>query len=159
MSDFTPITTQEEFDAAIGPRIKRERETVTREFQEKLDTALKENAECKEKITGYEKSLGEAEEKIKGHDKVVADLKAQVSRYEADSVKTRIAHEVGIPHELASRLSGEDEEAIRKDAECISKLLGQQGYKAPPLRSTEEGEVSQKQAAYKTMLNNLTGGE
>ena len=32
MSDFTPITTQEEFDKAIGERLKRERETVKKEY-------------------------------------------------------------------------------------------------------------------------------
>ena len=28
MAEFTPITTQEDFDKAIGERLKRERETV-----------------------------------------------------------------------------------------------------------------------------------
>ena len=32
MAEFTPITTQEDFDKAIGERIKRERETVKKEL-------------------------------------------------------------------------------------------------------------------------------
>ena len=78
------------------------------------------------------------------------------------SVKTRIAHEFGIPYELASRLSGEDEDAIRKDAETLSQLIGQQvRHKAPPLRSTEplnlEGDATK--AALKRTLRGLDKGE
>ena len=32
MAEFTPITTQEDFDKAIGERLKRERETVKKEY-------------------------------------------------------------------------------------------------------------------------------
>lgn len=35
----------------------------------------------------------------------------------------RIAHENGIPFELADKLSGSDEEAIKKDAETMAKFL------------------------------------
>ena len=35
MSEFTPITTQEELDAVIGERLKRERDTVTKRYEEK----------------------------------------------------------------------------------------------------------------------------
>ena len=36
MAEFTPITTQEEFDKAIGDRLKRERETVKKEYADYL---------------------------------------------------------------------------------------------------------------------------
>ena len=32
MSEFTPITTQEQFDAAIGERLKRERESLAKKY-------------------------------------------------------------------------------------------------------------------------------
>ena len=32
MAEFTPINTQEEFDAAIGARLKRERDTITAKY-------------------------------------------------------------------------------------------------------------------------------
>ena len=48
---------------------------------------------------------------------------AMIKSYETNSVKMRIAHENGIPFELASKLSGDDEESIKKDAETMAKFL------------------------------------
>ena len=76
--------------------------------------------------------------------------------YESDSVKTRIAHEAGIPYELAGRLAGEDEDAIRKDAETVAKLL-KTGQQPAPLKSTEPGDVDGKRAAMKNVLAGLKG--
>ena len=125
MAEFTPITTQAEFDAAIGERLKRERETLSKKYGDYED--------LKNKVADYEKQIGqmskaakESAEKYAGYDKTLAELQAKVKDYETDSVKTRIAHETGLPYELAGRLTGEDEAAIRKDAEALSKLLGGQ---------------------------------
>ena len=154
MADFTPITTQDQFDAAIGERLKRERETLAKKYSDYED--------LKTKVADYEKQIGQltrdaagAAKKYAGYDKDLADLQAKVKGYETDSVKTRIAHETGLPYELAGRLTGEDEAAIRKDAEALSKLLGGQPHKAPPLRSTEPTPASGVEAARKELLNNL----
>ena len=122
MAEFTPITTQEEFNAAIGERIKREKETVSQKYSDYED--------LKNKTTEYEKQIGELNRAIEDsgkkyadYDKNLADLQAKLSEYESSSVKTRIAHEIGIPYELAGRLSGKTEDEIRKDAESLSNLL------------------------------------
>lgn len=136
MAEFAPITTQEQFDAAIGERLKRERETIAKKYGD--------YDELKNKVADYEKQIGQmnkaaddAAKKYAGYDKDLADLQDKVKGYETASVKTRIAHEVGLPYELAGRLSGEDEAAIRKDAEALSKLLGGQKHKTSPLRDSE----------------------
>ena len=110
MEEFKPITTQAEFDAAIGERLKRERETLSKKYGDYDD--------LKTKVADYEKQIGQltraaedAAKKYAGHDKELADLQAKVKGYETDSVKTRIAHEAGLPYELAGRLTGEDEAA------------------------------------------------
>ena len=36
MSEFKPIETQEQFDAAVSDRIKRERETLSRKYENYL---------------------------------------------------------------------------------------------------------------------------
>ena len=69
----------------------------------------------------------------------------------------RIAHEVGIPYELAGRLTGENEEALRKDAEGLIKIMGSQTHKAPPLKNTEPPVADTKTAAFKSMLDNMKG--
>ena len=154
MAEFTPITTQEQFDAAIGDRIKRERETLGKKYGDYDD--------LKTKLTAYEKQIGDLSKTIEdsgkkyaGYDKTLADLTAKVKGYETSSVKMRIAHETGIPYELANRLSGETEDDIRKDAESLSKLIGKQNPPAPPLRSNEPvGDA--KSAALRALAQNLT---
>ena len=77
--------------------------------------------------------------------------------YETSSVKMRIAHENGIPYELAERLSGDDEEAIKKDAESMAKFLKASGRRAPLASTEPEGGVDEKREAMKKMLTGLKG--
>lgn len=157
MAEFTPITTQDQLDSIIGDRIKRERNTVSKEFQTQLDEA---NA----KITGYEKQISDLNKSIEesgktnaSHEKTIAEMQNKIKGYESASVKTRIAHEVGLPYEMAARLSGETEEDIRKDAEGLFKLMGHRRT-APPLASTEHGVTKdEKKAAMKSVLAGLKG--
>jgi len=155
MAEFTPITTQEQFDAAIGERIKRERETLAKKYAG--------HEELQKKVADYEKQIGdltasaqESAKKYAGYDKNIADLQARVKGYETASVKTRIAHETGIPYELASRLSGETEDDIRKDAQTMAQFLGKNTHKATPLASTEPAGVGSTQdAALRQMIQGM----
>lgn len=153
MADFTPITTQEEFNAAIGERIKREKETISQKYSDYED--------LKNKTTEYEKQIGELNKAIEDsgkkyadYDTKLADLQSKVSEYESSSVKMRIAHETGIPYELAGRLSGSTEDEIRKDAESLSKLVT--SHRTPPLKSTESEPEDSKKIALKTLAKSLT---
>ena len=116
------------------------------------------NAEVK----ALEKQLGEINSsmdtltKEKGtHEQTVAELTGKVKSYETASLKARIAHELGIPYELAGRLTGEDEKTLREDAESLSKLIAVKPM-VPPLKSNEP-PVDGKDAAYKELLSGLKG--
>ena len=61
---------------------------------------------------------------------------------------------MGLPYGMAERLSGEDEEAIKKDAEALKAILGTQPKKTTPLAGTES---TGKDDAYKNMLSKLKG--
>lgn len=149
--DFTPITTQEEFDAAIKDRLERERRTIQKEYAD--------HGELQKKVAGYEKTIREANEKIAGHDKVVGELNARIKGYETASAKTRIALDMGLPYEMASRLTGETEDDIRKDAEGLLKLISGQNPPAPPLASTEPKDAETTRAAFKQLKDDLLRGE
>lgn len=130
--EFKPIMTQEDFDSAIGSRIKRERDTVSKEFAAQIEEITK-------KSQGYEKQIGELGKQLEtagAKDKTIEELTSKVKGYETASVKTRIANEIGIPYELAARLSGDDEDSIRKDAETLSKFIGSKPI--APLGSSEQ---------------------
>lgn len=136
MADFTPITTQEEFDAALAKRIERERAKFADYDQ------LKEAASTHQGI-------------VDDLSNQITTLKAQNAKYESDSVKTRIAHEMGLPYEFASRLKGDTEEDIRKDAETMKGFVSSGNY-VPPLRSDgNAGDESDVRASLRGMLSGM----
>ena len=153
MSDFKIIETQEQFDAAIGERLKRERETVRKEFEGFLspDDAAK-------KYAGY-LSPEDEKKKYQGYisPEEAAKMNAKIKGYESSSVKTRIAHETGLPYEMAARLSGETEEDIRKDAEGLVKLMGSRQETQPFGNAEFDGKANDTREAMKGLLNDLKG--
>lgn len=132
-NSFTPITTQEEFDAALGPRLARERSTVTKQFESQISGFQSDIAAREARIAELEKR----QEEFDASRKTIEDLQRRVKQYETDSVKTRIARETGLPFDLAGRLQGESEEDIRKDAEALRAIVGQS--RTAPLRTDEPG--------------------
>jgi seryl-tRNA synthetase len=151
-----PITTQEELDSLIGDRLKRERETISKKYGD-YDSIKSKSAELETAKADLQKQLAEATEKITNYDKEIADRDAKIKSYESHSVKQRIAHEVGLPFEVADRLSGETEDDIRKDAEVLYKVFGKSKPTAP-LGSTEGETVDPKRAALKKMLDEAKNG-
>ena len=149
MSEFKAITTQEEFDTAIGERLKRERETVKKDYAGFLSPE-----DVAKKYDGY-MSPKDIEEKYKGYisPEEAAKKDASIKAYETNSVKMRIAHENGIPYELANKLSGDTEEDIKKDAETFAKFIGKK--QTAPLGHTEHNHADGKNAAYKSLLASL----
>ena len=149
MADFTPINTQEELNNIIGERLRRERETVTREVTQKFEQQISakdseitakdgEIAKYKTDMEALNQQLTDANGKISG----IPALEEKIRGYERASVKSKVAREVGIPYELAERLSGETEEDIRKDAEGMRKLIGAMKPGAP-LANGERGTANQ----------------
>lgn len=133
MSEFKPITTQEEFDKAIQERLNRQKESIERQYADYADLKAK-NAEMEKELGSLRNTLSEVNEKAKGYDKTFAELNAKIAGYETAALKTKIALELGIP-DFADRLFGDDEKAIRADAESLSKRIKRQT--PPPLKSTE----------------------
>ena len=151
MGDFKKIETQEQLEEVLKERLKRERETVEKKYEGYLSPA-----DAEEKYKGY-LSAEDVEAKYKNHlsPEDAAKLQAQIKGYETDSVKTRIAHELGLSYEAAKFLRGEDEESIKKSAEGLKSLVG--GSNIAPLASTESLMSDAKDAALKKMLKGMKG--
>ena len=127
MAEFVPINSQEELNSIIGERLNREREKVTKEFEQQISDKNAEIEKFKTDSADLNRRLEEANQKISG----ISDLENKIKAYETASVKSKVAREVGIPYELAERLSGETEDDIRKDAEGLRKLIGANAPTAP----------------------------
>ena len=107
-----------------------------------------ENEKLKERISDLESAVKE----YSGYKDQLAEKDKIIKEYELKGLKYRIASESGIPFELASRLTGETEEEIKKDAEMLSSLVAR---KQPlPLKNTEPNKDDDP---YKKLLSGLKG--
>lgn len=120
--EFKPIETQEQLDAVIGERIARAEKNALKNYAD-YDDLKKAKADYEQQITDLTSQLKAKEELITGTDTTIKELQSKIQQYETASVKTRIAHEVGLPYELADKLSGDDEEAIRADAQKMAAYI------------------------------------
>lgn len=142
MAEFTPITTQEELDKAIEARLESERATIKKDYEGQITNLAGDLEEARKKNTEFETQLAERDNKIKG--------------YETSATKSRIAREIGLPYEMAERLSGESEEDIRKDAETLKKVIGN-GKPAPQRKNNEPPAVDEKKVAMQKIIRELNG--
>lgn len=148
MADFTPIETQEQFDAMVKDRIARAEKSAAEKYGD-YDAVKKQNAELTDQIAKLTEQIRKQTETIDGNKVTVDDLTAKVQKYETASVKTKIALELGLPYQIAERLTGSDETEIRADAENMVKLLGANRRPAPLGSGEPQPSGNGKDAAWK----------
>lgn len=149
MSEFKPITTQEEFDAAIKARLSREKEKYADYDQLKslVEDLKKENVDLKSTIEANRQSKEDA-------DKQLEEMQNQISNYETASLRTRVALQHGLPYDLADRLQGTDEESLKADAERLAGFM-KKTQPVAPVRNTEPQVGDNKTMQMKSMLREL----
>ena len=157
MSEFTVIETQEQLDKVIGDRIRRAEAKAAEKYAD-YETLKTQNADYVTQISQLQEQLQKQTETINGNQSIVDDLKAQVQNYESSSLKTKVALEMGLPYQMASRLSGSNEDEIRADAEMMAKLIGQQNPVAP-IGSSEPVVTNPKDAAWTKLASELSFNE
>lgn len=151
--EFKTIETQEQFDAMVKDRIERAKEAARKEFDGFI--APNKVKDLNDQIASLTATVNSQKEQIDKHDQDIADRDAKIKSYETASVKSRVAHELGLPYDSVQFLMGEDEEAIRKSAESFSGILKAQNV--APLASQEPNGKDDVNNAYKQMLNQMNG--
>lgn len=130
MAEFKPITTQEEFDAAIKERIeraeKKTREAVSAEYKGWADPdAVKKAAESHAaEIARLNEEHAKAMEKYAGYDDKFTEYETRIKGYELQNIKFQVATEKRLPMNAVEFLQGEDEKAIRESADRLADLTG-----------------------------------
>lgn len=124
----TPITTQEQLDKVLGPRLAREREKYA-DYED-----LKAKAA---RIDALEAERSTEDEKVA---KRLSDMEARVTKAEQESTRLRIAAAHGITDgdDIALYLTGADEATLTKQAEGLARKNGDQ--------ATRETEAKKKTA-------------
>lgn len=149
MSEFKTIETQEELDNIVKERIRRERE----KFGD-YDNLKKRVSELESENGALKATVEETKQTIAESDAQITELQGQVSNYETASLRTRIALQNGLPYDLADRLQGADEEALKADAERLAGFMRPATPQAP-LRDTEPPIGDDKTVQMKQMLREL----
>nr|DAW81609.1 MAG TPA: major capsid protein [Caudoviricetes sp.] len=149
MSDFKPITTQEEFDAAIKARLSREKEKYGDydQLKSRVTELEEENVGLKSTIEANQQSKAES-------DKQLEEMQKQIAGYETASMRTRIALQHGLPYDLADRLQGADEESLTTDAERLASFVKSTEYVAP-MRNLEPALEKNENTSYKNLVQGL----
>lgn len=115
MPEFTPITTQADFDAAMQPLIDAAVSAKAAEFEGFISP----------------------DEHQQALDALTASHKSEMLK----SYREKAAVMSGLPAELAERLTGDTEEDIRKDAEMLAAFT-KKGHGTPSFTSQYETEMS-----------------
>ena len=84
----------------------------------------------------------------------IQSLETQNNTYKTNDLKLRIALENNIPYELANKLSGEDEESLRQDAQTLANYIAKPET-VSPLKDVEPPVFDSETESYKNILNNL----
>lgn len=149
MSEFKPINTQEEFDAAIKERLSREKAKYSDydQLKSRVEELETENVGLKSTIEASNQSKEDS-------DKQLENLQNKIAGYETASLRTRIALKHGLPYDLADRLQGNDEESFEADAERLAGFI-KRTQPVAPVRETEPQVGDNKTMQMKSMLREL----
>jgi len=149
MSEFKPITTQEEFDAAIKGRLSREKEKYG-----DYDQLKSRVAELEEENVGLKSTIEATNQSKADADKQLEDLQNQIAGYETANLRTRVALQHGLPYDLADRLQGNDEESFKADAERLAGYI-KKSQPVAPIRDSEPVLEKTEDTLYKNLIQGL----
>lgn len=151
-AEFTPITTQEDFDKAIATRLQRERDKAVKETEGRFADYEQLKSDIESFKSKYEEINGQLTEKNTEVDKLNAQIKAN----ETANTRAKVARELGIPFDMADRIKGETEDEMKEDAKILASFV-KSSQSAPPLGDPEPPiEQDDKNAGLREMLKTLT---
>jgi hypothetical protein len=124
--------TQEEVNALVGKARLEGKEAGKKEFEgwispDELQTKLGSLTDQVSALTSEKETLQTQ----------ITEKDGRIAAYEIDSVKTRIARELGLSYEAVGFIQGNDEEAIKKSAESLKALVGDKKQPTPPFGNSE----------------------
>lgn len=152
--EFQPIQTQEELDRIIGERLKRERQSVAKQYEDYEEVKVKKQ-ELEQKIIELQTMIEEQGKRIGTEQETSKKLQQDLDAKTLEHLKVRIAIENGIPYELATRLTGANEEELLKDAEILRSFVQSERSNVPqPLKSTETG-LDEISSEYQSLISKL----
>lgn len=150
-----PITTQEEFDAAIKDRLTRQEAKIRGEYADYEDLKKQSGTWTQEKES-YEKAIAKGKEDLSALNTKYQEATGKIAAYEIDTLKTKVAIESGLPMELRGYLKGSTEDEVKASAEELGRFT--KVTQAPPL-ADPEGNQQESDGEIKELLKRIRQGE
>ena len=122
--------TQADLDRLVSDRLERERKKYA-----DYDALKAAKAELDKLKEGQMSELDKAKQGLGAAQAKVTELEAKIKAMELSALKARLAAAAGLPSELADRIRGDDETAIKADIEVLKKVIPQKpagGSGMPP---------------------------
>ena len=152
MAEFQAITTQEELNRIIEDRLGRERAKYAKFDEYKADSEAYQAIKGKD----YEKQISDLNGDLAKKSKDLSDVTKRAEQAERSLLRSKVAREEGLPWELADRLQGEDEKALREDAKALAKFAGT-SMEPQPLADLDDPGKGGKDADMLKLLQDLKG--
>lgn len=154
--EFTPIETQEQFDAMVKDRVERAKSAGAKDARKEFETQMKDLESIKEQLASKDSEIEALKAKItdfesekKANEESYQGMQKELSELKLKALKTNVAIEAGLPADLADRLTGEDEETLKADAEKLASFVGSK--KVAPSFKTEEVPTDPAEAGFREM--------
>lgn len=149
--EFTPIESQEQFDAMVKERVERAKKSAAKEYETQLKDleGIKEQLATKdEEITALKAKIGDFESEKKSSEESYQSMQKELSELKLKALKTQIAMDNNLPTDMADRIKGDDEEAMRADAQKLASYVNR---KVAPSFKTEEVPSDPAEAGFREM--------
>ena len=156
MTDFKPITTQEEFDERLKDRVSRAERLARDEFKgwtSPDDLQKLKDSHAKE-IADLNSKHADALKKYEGYDEKFTAQQTRIHELEVGALKTKIALGKNLPMDAIEFLQGDDEKSINESADKLSKLSTPKvtGF----TKSTESPAGDSVEAGYRELAARFT---
>lgn len=142
--EFRVIETQEQLDSVLKKRLEREQSKYAEQIKELEEKYSGQASELQKQIGELTSALNAAKEEKDAINASMSEKDAKLKEYELHSVKTQVAHELGLSFEAVDFLHGSNEEEVRKSAEALKGLVG---ARTAPLAKAEPDVQNTKEAA------------
>lgn len=151
MSDLFNEEQQKVFDHELA----KKKEQWKRQYEGWLspEDVATQHAELTKQVADLTTALDEKTKENEGFSAKIEENEKTIKGYEARSLKSKIAHEAGLSYDAIDFLKGDDEEAIKKSAETLKKLMG--STLIPPVVNEPKINKDDKREALKSLVKGL----
>lgn len=158
MAEFTPITTQEDFDRILATRLSQQKRADAAAYEGWVNPEdhAKEIKALQDKLDAY-KGTEDAQKQLKAQ---IEALQKENGRLNLNMLKSSIVDELGLDRKWLSRVSGTDEQEIRADVESLLQMLPKPTAPMATPEPFPSGKDTDKERNLTKMLKelNLNGG-